>query len=108
MAHNLALCAEVFECQILLFQLFCLLKLHFFGLFLHLFVQHFLHVACVALEYFFCQSNVFLIFFVALLAYARRFAVVYVILQTRLILALVNPFLRNHHVASARFIELFD
>ena len=108
MAHNFALGAETLYKQVLLLQFFRLFKLQFGGFLLHLLENMLRKLACVSFQNLASLSDRRLIVLQRLLSAARRLAVVNVILQARLVLALFDALLRYYLAARARFVEFMN
>ena len=108
MAHNLTLGAEILYKQVLLLQFLRLLKLQFGCFLLHLFEHMLRELARVALQNLPCLRYRRLIILQRLLSAARCFAVVYVILQARLVFTLFDAFFCYYLAACARFVEFMN
>ena len=101
MAHNLTFGAEILYKQVLLLQLLRFLKLQFGCFLLHLLEHMLRELARVALQNLPCLRYRRLVILQRLLSAAWCFAVVYVILQARLVFTLFDAFFRYYLAARA-------
>ena len=106
--HHFTLGAIAFNEHVLLLELLCFLKLHFFCQVFHFFHQRIAYLLGIAFQQLPCLRYLLHVFFVRLLPDAGSFAVLDVVFQADLELSLRNVFGRQCQVAGTERIQLFN